>query len=105
LTIARLSHGVLEVITSSGSHYLNPTIFERLQLIWMFRHFRILPLNVLNERGQRAIEVMASNRGYVPPEHRDEILGTIDCRPMGKKLPRSVAVPQETLNLRARTTN
>jgi hypothetical protein len=82
---ARFLHGVLVVITSSGKWYVKPSALERLSLLWIFRHFRDLPVNVLNNRDQKVIESVAFNGKRVSYSH--EIIGTVDCRPLEKKPP------------------
>lgn len=85
--LARFVHGVLEVVTSSGSLYIRPSAIERLSLIWIFRNFRHLPVTVLSGRDQKIIESIAFNRKRVSCS--DEIIGTVDCCPMGKKSTRT----------------
>ena len=94
--------GVLEVVTPSGTHYLSPTFTERLFLIWIFRNFRTLPLNVLNEAQRRKIEGMASVYRRAEPFRCDEIIGTIEAMP-AKKPARSVEHHESAAPMRARS--
>lgn len=89
MQMRRQIRGVLEVITPSGTHYLSPTFSERLLLIWIFRNFRTLPLNVLSEAQRKKIEGMANAYRRAEPFRCDEILGTIEAIP-AKKPARSV---------------
>lgn len=76
--------GVLEVVTPSGTHYLSPTLSERMFLIWIFRNFRTLPLNVLTDAQRRKIENMATAYRRAEPYRCDEIIGTIEALPAKK---------------------
>jgi len=85
MSISRQLHGVLEVITPSGTHYLSPSIAERLYLIWIFRNFRTLPLAVLNPTQRRKIESIAAKYKRANPSSCDEILGTVELVATSKK--------------------
>src|SRR5256885_1692056 len=54
--LEKLSSGVLRVLTPLGPRYLNPSLAQRLYLIWVFRHFETLPVKVLSSRQRRMIE-------------------------------------------------
>lgn len=49
----KIRHGVLQVSTDAGDRLVRPSLAERIQLVWMFRNFQILPEEVLtrHERG------------------------------------------------------
>ncbi|HWR17485.1 MAG TPA: hypothetical protein VN577_21835 [Terriglobales bacterium] len=93
MSSGRILNGVLEVVTSAGPVYLCPTFFERLCLAWIFRHFRILPVAVLNPRAQRLVEGIVQNRRRA--DMHDDILGTVDCRPADTKKNSSNLAPKE----------
>jgi hypothetical protein len=84
--LARFLHGVLVVVTSSGTWYVKPSALERISLLWIFRHFRDLPANVLNARDQKVIESVAFRGKRV--RYSDEVIGRVDWRPLEKKLPK-----------------
>src|SRR4051812_25478070 len=92
--LSRFCSGVLEVVTSSGSLFVKPNAFERLSLLWIFRNFRHLHLGVLSGRNQRTIENIAFKRMRVGASA--DLIGTVDCRPIGKKPPRPVYSRQLT---------
>ena len=46
----KLFSGVLCVLTPLGPRYIKPSFGQRIYLLWVFRHFHILPLQVLNSR-------------------------------------------------------
>src|ERR1051326_5976654 len=43
----KLRRGVLQVSTDSGLRYVEPSLTERLQLIWTFRNFTVLSEEVM----------------------------------------------------------
>jgi len=45
----KIRHGVLQVATDSGPRYVQPSLFERLQLVWTFRNFHVLSEEVLSQ--------------------------------------------------------
>jgi hypothetical protein len=85
MSMRRLLRGVLEVITPSGTHYLSPSIAERLYLGWIFRNFRTLPLTVLSQAQRRKIESIAAKYRRANPSSCDEILGTVELVSAPKK--------------------
>jgi hypothetical protein len=87
MSIRKQLRGVLEVVTSSGVHYLVPSFSERVYLTWMFRNFRTLPLSVLTDPQRRRIEHIANRNHKATSFECDEVLGTIDCMPVMKRKP------------------
>ena|SRR3984893_2364705 len=84
--IEKLSIGVLRVLTPLGARYLNPSVAERLYLLWVFRNFKTLPLKVLSTREQRRIEAMCACHGFVSVLGLNgmvdtPLLGTLEQRP------------------------
>jgi hypothetical protein len=82
----KLTEGVLRITTPLGPRYLKPSFSQRLYLLWIFRHFEILPLQVLSARQQRLIESLFAQRRFVsmPPMVTFEdapVLGTLERRP------------------------
>ena len=79
--LEKLSSGVLRVLTPLGPRYLNPSLAQRLYLIWVFRHFETLPVKVLSSRQRRMIEFMCANNQFVSLDMGiDEapLLGTLE---------------------------
>lgn len=62
---AKLSRGFLEIFTEDGVHYVKPSLLERLQLIWMFRHFSVLSQQVLSARQQQLVCGLCSQERLV----------------------------------------
>ena len=103
MLIEKLTVGVLRVLTPMGPRFIRPELSQRLYLLWIFRHFNLLPLQVLSVRQQRMIDALCADRRFVPvPEGNDSedapILGTVEwrSRPEKEVLPTrrpSTAVP------------
>jgi hypothetical protein len=84
--IEKLSLGVLRITTPMGSRFIKPSIFQRLYLLWIFRHFPMLPVQVLNARQQKFINAICSQRHFLSfpqdgPFEDAPILGTLELRP------------------------
>jgi hypothetical protein len=80
----KLSDGVLRVLTPLGPRYIRPTFLQRLYILWIFRHFHVLPLQVLNGRQRALIESLCAQQRFVSLTNEFEyvpILGTIERRP------------------------
>ena len=56
----KIRHGVLQISTDSGPRYVDPSFLERIQLLWMFRNFQILPQQVLSRHGRQLIEMLCT---------------------------------------------
>jgi hypothetical protein len=84
--IEKLSRGVLRVLTPLGPRYLNPSVGQRLYLLWIFRNFETLPVKVLSASQQRRIDAMCEQHGFasvLQPNGLVDIplLGTLEQRP------------------------
>jgi hypothetical protein len=97
---------LLRVLTTVGSRYIKPSFWQRVYLVWVFRHFETLPLQVLSERTQRLIDELCSNtQNYVsaldPSWEHVPLIGTVERRPpiLVEELPPrrpSVGVSEQT---------
>jgi len=81
----KLFGGVLRVLTPLGPRYIRLSIGQRIYLMWVFRHFQVLPLQVLSSRQRRVVDALCveprfvsltESNGWEPP-----ILGTLERRP------------------------
>jgi hypothetical protein len=86
MLIEKLTHGVLRVLTPLGPRYIRPTFKQRLALLWIFRNFDLLPLQVLSKSQRQLIDELAVEQQFVSIAQdggiEDEpILGTIEKRP------------------------
>jgi hypothetical protein len=82
----KLAQGVLRVLTPLGPRYLNPSLVQRVYLLWIFRNFETLPVKVLSSRQQRWVEAMCARHGFVSVLEPNglvdtPLLGTLEQRP------------------------
>jgi Gram-negative bacterial TonB protein C-terminal len=70
----------LELRTESGALYVCPSGWERIRLRWVFRHFHVLPPQVLSRRDQRLIEKLARSALVTPalPVSPDRVFGVVE---------------------------
>jgi len=108
MLIEKLAAGVVQVQTPIGPRYVMPSFSQRLYLLWMFRHFPILPHAVLNRRQQRLIDRMCSeqrftSRAYANGWDEAPVIGTVERRPTmgGELLPQRRPVTSEAQGLAA----
>ncbi|MBZ5719310.1 MAG: hypothetical protein LAO03_02910 [Acidobacteriia bacterium] len=81
----KLSSGVLCILTPLGPRYIKPSFLQRVYLLWIFRHFPILPPQVLSLRQQRLFDALCNDDRYVaePNQFGDApVLGTLERRPV-----------------------
>ena len=106
--IEKLSDGVLRVLTPVGPRYIRPQLSAaRIYLLWIFRHFAMLPLQVLNQRQQKLIDGLCAEHRFVSLPRTVEwvdspVLGTVEWRPRteGAVLPPSR--PNQSVRSRSR---
>jgi hypothetical protein len=80
----KLSDGVLRVLTALGPRHIRPTFSQRVYLLWIFRHFHVLPLQVLRPRQRKLIETLCAEQNFVALSQDGwdlPILGTVEKRP------------------------
>ena len=56
MLLDKVRRGILEVSTGNGSRYYRPSFGARLQLLWTFRNFNVLPEGVLKENERKIVE-------------------------------------------------
>ena len=85
MLLDKLSAGVLRVLTPLGPRYIKLTFSQRLMLIWIFRHFKVLPLQVLSNWQQSLIDALCIQQHFVAmnPVGAIEfsVIGTVERRP------------------------
>jgi Gram-negative bacterial TonB protein C-terminal len=71
---------LLELHTGAGVVYVCPSRWQRIQLLWAFRYFHDLPLQVLSRRDQRLIEKLFQSAVVTPasPVARTTLLGVVE---------------------------
>src|SRR5579885_2846919 len=84
--IEKIFSGVLRVLTPMGPRYIRPPMAQRLYLLWIFRNFHVLPLQVLSARQQEFIDLLCSeHRVVASPQFAGledaPVLGTVEWRP------------------------
>jgi hypothetical protein len=82
----KLSGGVLRVLTPFGPRYILPTFRQRIYLLWIFRNFQTLPLQVLRPWQQRLIDGLCAEQRFASLALVDgwedaPIIGTLERRP------------------------
>jgi len=85
MLIRKLSAGVLRVVTPLGPRYIKLKFFQRLYLAWIFRHFDLLPLQVLSNRQQALIDALCAQPQFLAmhPDTVEDfpIIGSVERRP------------------------
>jgi len=61
----KLFRGVLRVLTPLGPRYIKLSLAQRIYLLWVFRHFKVLPLQVLTPRQRRVIDALCVEPHFV----------------------------------------
>ena len=83
--IEKLKEGLLRVLTPLGPRYIRPTLKQRLCLLWIFRNFHLLPLQVLTGWQRRLVDNLVARQNFVSPILVDGVeaplLGTLERRP------------------------
>jgi hypothetical protein len=85
--IDKLADGVVRVQTPIGPRYVMPSWPQRIYLLWMFRHFPILPHVVLSSWQQRMIDRLCAEQRFESMAYADgldevPVIGTIERRPV-----------------------
>ena len=86
MLLDKLSTGVLRIQTPLGPRYIRPTFSQRLLLIWIFRHFEVLPLQVLSQWQQSLIDTLCIQQKFVAMHLASDgesfsVIGTVERRP------------------------
>src|SRR6185312_7175970 len=99
----KLFAGVLRVLTPLGPRYIRPSLAQRIYLLWIFRNFQVLPLQVLTRRQRRVIDELCVEPRFVsltdPDGWEAPILGTLERRPPSPK--RRALLPESPTQCRA----
>lgn len=71
---------LLELRSAAGTVYVCPSRWERIRLLWAFRHFHVLPIQVLSRRDQRLIEKLSQSAVVTPasPVVGTTVLGVVE---------------------------
>jgi hypothetical protein len=83
--LEKMFAGVLRVLTPLGPRYIKLTFAQRIYLFWIFRHFQILPLQVLTPGQRRFMDLLCVEPRFVSLTQANgveaPILGTLERRP------------------------
>src|SRR5579864_6744370 len=66
----KMRRGVLQVSTDSGIRYVQPSLSERLQLLWTFRNFNVLSEEVLSEHEKHVLDELCTDDRLFRPHDR-----------------------------------
>ena len=82
----KLRWGVLRLVTTVGPRYIQPSFLERVYLLWVFRHFSVLPQNVLSRRALCLIENLCVRQhsgahGFLYAITDQPVIGTVERVP------------------------
>jgi outer membrane biosynthesis protein TonB len=71
---------LLELRTEAGIVYVRPSRWQRIRLQWAFRHFRVLPPQLLSSGDRRLIEKLSRSAVVKPslPVARTAVFGVVD---------------------------
>jgi TonB family protein len=71
---------LLELRTEAGTVYVRPSRWQRIRLQWAFRHFRVLPPQLLSRGDRRLIEKLSRSAVVKPtlPVARNAVFGVVD---------------------------
>jgi Gram-negative bacterial TonB protein C-terminal len=91
---------LLELRTEAGVVYVWPSRLQRIRLRWAFRHFRVLPPQVLSRRDQRLIEKLSRSAVVTPtlPVANSTVFGVVEkMRSMSPALAGAMATQRTEL--------
>jgi hypothetical protein len=78
MLMEKIRHGLLQVSTDHGPRFVEPSLLERVRLIWMFRNFRLLPQEVLSEPQQAMVRGLWNRLERRQDVNPDAVIGTVE---------------------------
>jgi hypothetical protein len=89
--VENLFGGLLCVLTPLGRRYIPLSLGQRIYLLWVFRNFKVPPLQVLSPRQRRMIDALCDKARFVSLTEQygwdAPIVGTLERRPPTENLP------------------
>ena len=78
--LQKIRSGLVELRSSQGPLYVSPSFWQRIYLLWIFRNFHRLPMQVLDRRQQQLIEklgrtALVARQG---PIARSSLIGSVE---------------------------
>ena len=93
MLVEKIRHGLLQVSTDHGPRFVAPSLLQRLQLIWMFRNFKLLPQEVLSEHEQQLVRALCEKRLQKRNDvNPDAVIGIVEQQPSFPPKKRALAV-------------
>jgi hypothetical protein len=82
MLMEKIRHGLLQVSTDHGPRFIAPSLLERLQLIWMFRNFKLLPQEVLKQNERLLVRQLCDKKMQRPADvNPDAVIGIVEQQP------------------------
>ena len=82
MLMEKIRHGVLQVSTDHGPRFVEPSLVERVRLIWMFRNFKLLPQEVLKPQEQALVRHLCHQQlGKRNDVNPDAVIGIVEQQP------------------------
>lgn len=82
MLMEKIRHGLLQVSTDHGARFVEPSLVQRIQLLWMFRNFKLLPQEVLSEQQQHLVRALCTKRLERRKDvNPDLVIGTVEQQP------------------------
>ena len=86
MLLEKIRRGVLHVATETGTHSVEPSLLEKLLLLWTFRNFRVLPEEVLTQSERQFIGQLCERSRLQRVSQADLadpscVIGTVDRVP------------------------
>ena len=85
MLLEKMFAGVLRVLTPLGPRYIKLSLAQRIYLFWIFRHFQVLPLQVLTPGQSKFMDALCVEPHFVSLTNENgvesPILGTLERRP------------------------
>ena len=99
MLMEKVRHGVLQVSTAHGPRFVDPSLVERIRLLWMFRNFKLLPPEVLNEQERAMVHHLCERQQRRNDVNPDLVIGIVeqqDSLPPKKRVMPTAHVRQHT---------
>jgi hypothetical protein len=97
MSLEMIVAGVLRVVTPLGPRYIKPSMAQRIHLFWIFRHFQILPWEVLTPGQRRFMDALCMQTLSVPLTRANgldaPLVGTLEKCQLSDGSPETKEIP------------
>jgi hypothetical protein len=97
MSLEMIVAGVLRVVTPLGPRYIKPSMAQRIHLFWIFRHFQILPWEVLTPGQRRFMDALCMQSRSVPLTRANgldaPLVGTLEKYQLSDGSPETKEIP------------